>query len=62
MVPLRKLVTPAHVDDDSRALVAQYRRNNPPDRRRTRKLIGVTNPAGLDFHQDFAALGPSKSR
>src|SRR5882724_10967791 len=47
-----------HVDDDSRALVAQYRRKQSLRiGARTRKLIGVTNPAGLDFHQDFARSG-----
>src|SRR5258707_13103335 len=48
-----------YVDDYPGAFVAQYRRKQALRiRARSRKLIGVTDPAGLDFHQDFARSGP----
>src|ERR1700676_4508767 len=49
----------AHVDDDPGAFVAQYRRKQALRvGARTRKLIRMANPAGLDFHQDFARPAP----
>src|SRR5258708_17129554 len=48
-----------YVDDYPGAFVAQYRRKQALRiRARSRKLIGVPDPAGLDFHQDFARSGP----
>src|SRR5260221_10235942 len=47
-----------YVDDDPGAFVAEYRRKQALRiGARSRKLIRVANPAGLDFHQDFARSG-----